>query len=158
MKKSIWLLKYRNKRMLAGIFAKMLYDILLEELAELKLMKNFSNPLLLPMPISGKRFRERGYNQVELVAYELARIGGFELNTNTLLKSRHTESQVKAEGRRERLKNLKGSFAVKNPDVIRGRNIILLDDVITTGATMSEARKTLKEARVKNILSVALAH
>ena len=158
VKRAVWLLKYRNKRKLAKIFAEIMHNSLLEELAELKLMKNFTNPLLIPMPVSAKRFRERGYNQAELVARAVARLGNFELNTDSLIKSRHTESQVKTTSKWERLKNLRGSFAVKNPDGVRGRNIILLKDGITTGATLSEARSILKKAGAKHILSVALAH
>lgn len=158
VKKAVWLLKYRNKRAIALIFAIVMRDSLLEELSELRLMKNFVSPILVPVPISAKRFRERGYNQAELIASELSRLGEFELNASALVKSRHTESQVKTQSRRERLKNLRGSFVVKNPDKIRGRNIILIDDVITTGATLSEARETLKKAGVKTILSVAVAH
>lgn len=158
VKRAIWLFKYRNKRALAGVFAEIIHNSLFEELSELSLMKNFTSPLLVPIPISAKRFRERGYNQTELMARELARLGNLELGIGILLKSRHTESQVKTRNKADRLKNLRGSFVVKNPEAIRGRSIILLDDVITTGATLSEARNTLKKAGAKHILSVAVAH
>lgn len=158
VKKAIWLLKYRNKKKLAEIFAELLHNSLLPELAELKQMKNFSNPILIPIPTSAKRFRERGYNQAELIAHELARLGNFELNIEILLKSRHTESQVKTTSKNERLKNLRGSFTVKNTSTIYGRNVILIDDVITTGATISEARNVLKKAGAKHILSIVVAH
>ena len=160
VKRAVWLLKYRNKRPLAKIFAERLYEILLEELSELALTKNFIRPLIVPMPISGKRFRRRGYNQAELIAEELLILLGknsAELNKNALKKSRHTESQVITKNRRERLENLRDSF-IADENIVRGKNIILLDDVITTGATMSEARRALKDAGAKNILCVAVAH
>lgn len=158
VKRAIWLFKYRNKRALAKILAEVVYAALLEELAELRLMKNFREPLLVPMPISRRRFRERGYNQVLLLARELALLGGeFALTPDALRKTRHTESQVETASRRERLKNLRGSFSA-DPAAVRGRNIILLDDVITTGATLSEARRALREAGAKKILCVAVAH
>lgn len=161
VKRAIWLLKYRNKRALAKIFASLLHDSLLEELAELRLMKNFTRPILMPIPISKKRFRERGYNQAGLVAEELVLISdksSFTLAANILVKSKDTPSQVKTASRRERLKNLENSFSVADEKAVRGRNIILLDDVITTGATLVEARKVLKRAGAKQILSVAMAH
>lgn len=161
VKKAIWLFKYRNKRSLAKIFAELLHDTLLEELAELRLMKNFTRPLLVPMPISKKRLRGRGYNQSELVAKELALISdksSFTLAENILTKIKDTPSQVKTASKRERLENLRGSFAVADESAVRGRNIILLDDVITTGATIAEARKVLKKAGARRILGVAIAH
>ena len=68
VKKAIKLFKYGNRRSLAKVFAELVYNnTLLEELSELRLTKNFTEALLVPIPISGKRFRERGYNQMELV-------------------------------------------------------------------------------------------
>lgn len=161
VKKALWLFKYRNKQSLSRVFAELIHNSLMEELSELKVMKNFTNPLLIPIPVSAKRFRERGYNQTELLARELAKLlesSEVMLQTNILIKSRDTPSQAKTESKRERLSNLRDSFAVKNPNEIRGRNIILLDDIVTTGATLAEARKTLKKAGAKQILSVAVAH
>ncbi|MEK7614223.1 MAG: phosphoribosyltransferase family protein [Patescibacteria group bacterium] len=162
VKKAIKLFKYGNRRSLAKVFAELVYNnTLLEELSELRLTKNFTEALLVPIPISGKRFRERGYNQMELVGRELASLDGgasFSLAKNILLKTRNTESQVKTGGKSERLKNLKGSFEVAEKVSVRGRNIILIDDVVTTGATLAEARKVLKKAGARQILSVAIAH
>src|SRR3989338_3114883 len=67
IKKSIWLLKYKNKRALANVFAEIIYDKIIEELSELSVMKNFYEPVLVPIPLSSKRYRERGYNQAELI-------------------------------------------------------------------------------------------
>ncbi len=161
VKRALWLFKYRNKRALAKIFAGLMADILPEELAEWRLTKNFTEPLLVPIPISARRFRERGYNQAELMARELVlQTGEFALTlaTDILVKIKDTPSQVKTTSKRERLKNLRGSFSVKNPETIRGRNIILLDDIVTTGATLAEARGVLKKAGAKKILAVVVAH
>lgn len=160
VKRALWLFKYRNKRSLAKIFAGLIADALAEELAELRLTKNFNNPILIPIPISIERFSERGYNQAELMARELSALAGgsLPLALGVLKKSHNTESQVKTTNRRERLQNLRGSFSVKNPEAIRGRNIILLDDIVTTGATLAEARGVLKKSGAKKILNVAVAH
>jgi len=160
VKRSLWLFKYRNRRGLAKTFAGILRDTLAEELSELRQMKNFTAPLLVPMPISARRLRERGYNQAELIAEELSVLFGGELPllTDVLIKTKHTESQVETKSRKKRLENLRGSFGVSDKAAVRGRNVVLLDDIVTTGATLAEASRALKEAGVKKIFCVALAH
>ena len=75
-----------------------------------------------------------------------------------LLKTKDTESQVNIKNRKLRMKNLDGVFAVSGAERIKGRDVILLDDVITTGSTIKEAAKTLKEAGAKKIIALAFAH
>lgn len=82
----------------------------------------------------------------------------FQLEKNILIKSKETEHQAKIENRAQRLKNIAGSFAVQNTSLIQNRNIILFDDITTTGATLSEARKVLKEAGARKIIAFTLAH
>ncbi|MEI8378368.1 MAG: hypothetical protein WCF95_07510, partial [bacterium] len=67
IKKALWLLKYNGKKRLANIFAEIMYDKILEELSELSIMENFNDVILIPIPLSSKRYRERGYNQAELI-------------------------------------------------------------------------------------------
>src|SRR6266850_6591303 len=74
IKKALWLLKYQGKKRLASIFAEILYGRILEELSELSVMENFREPVLIPIPLSPKRKRERGYNQAELLCRELIKI------------------------------------------------------------------------------------
>jgi competence protein ComFC len=165
LKKSIWLLKYKGKRRLANVFAEVMYGRIMEELSELSVLKNFRKPILIPIPLSKKRYRERGYNQTELICRKLMEIDeknnpdrNFKLEKNILLKIKETEHQANIKDRRERLKNLSGSFFVKNPDAIKGKNIILIDDVLTTGATLNEARKILKESGGRKIIAFTVAH
>jgi len=68
------------------------------------------------------------------------------------------EHQAQIENRQKRIKNIIGSFAVKNKDIIKNRNIILIDDVTTTGATLNEAKKVLREAGAKKIIAFTIAH
>ena len=165
IKKAVWLLKYKGKKRLANIFAQALYPRILEELSELKIMENFQDSILIPIPLSAKRRRERGFNQAEFICQALIKLdssANFKLDGKLLLKIKETEHQAKIKDRRERLKNLNGSFAVKNEaekiDRVKGRNIILIDDVTTTGATLNEARKTLKQAGAKKIIAFTVAH
>ncbi|MCX6731834.1 MAG: phosphoribosyltransferase family protein [Candidatus Parcubacteria bacterium] len=74
-----------------------------------------------------------------------------------LYKTRETNSQVSQKDREKRLNNLKDSFGVKNPKLVAGKNIILIDDVSTTGATIGEAKKVLREAGAKSIIALVVA-
>ena len=79
-------------------------------------------------------------------------------NKNILVKTRNTEHQARIGERSARLKNLVGSFAVKNPELVAHRNIILIDDVTTTGATLAEARKVLRAAQARKVIAFTIAH
>jgi ComF family protein len=180
IKKALWLLKYKGKKRLANTFALALYDRILEELSDLSVMENFNDAILIPIPLSDKRHRERGYNQAELICKELIKIENlryveneklnskknFSLENNILIKPKETIHQAHIENRAERLKNIIGSFAIKsdgqgreeNLNKIKNRNIIIIDDITTTGATLSEAKKVLKQAGAKKIVAFTLAH
>lgn len=168
IKKALWFFKYEGKKRLASIFAEIIYGKILEELSDLSAMENFNNAILIPIPLSPKRYRERGYNQAELICRELIKINDLrhgvnvKLENNVLIKPKETEHQARIENRTERLKNIRGSFAVKNAkenrSKIKGRNIILIDDITTTGATLNEARKILKRAGARKIIAFTVAH
>jgi competence protein ComFC len=156
----IWALKYRRNRQIAKTFAILLYDFLIEEFSDLNVYSDFDKPLLIPIPLFKKRFRERGFNQNELLAKELCKINENSLcilNTAILQKIKNTPHQTNLR-RHKRLKNIIGAFSIKNPEKIKNRNIVLLDDVTTTGATLAEARKVLLKAGAKKVISVAVAH
>ena len=164
IKKAVWLLKYRGKKKLAGILAEAMYGRILEELAELSIMENFRDPILIPIPLSPKRYRERGFNQAELIGKKLIELQNssprksFVLEKNILMKIKETKHQAQIKDRRERLKNLTGSLAIKNAQLIKGRNIILIDDVTTTGATLNEAKKILKQSGARKVIAFTIAH
>ena len=171
IKKSIWLLKYKGKKIIADIFAEILYGRIMEELSDLSIMENFHNVILIPIPLASKRKSERGFNQAELICKKLIKIdklaqnkflsngnNNFKLEKNVLIKPKDTEHQARIENRTMRLKNIVGSFSVKNLEKIENRNIILIDDVTTTGATLNEARKVLKQAGARKIIAFTIAH
>jgi ComF family protein len=171
IKKSLWLLKYNGKKRLAKLFAKIIYEKMLEELSELSILENFREPVLIPIPLSPKRYRERGYNQTQLICEELIKINNLRkangiprlnFEKNILIKSKDIEHQARIKDRRARLKNIIGSFTIKNTkenmEKIKGRNIILIDDILTTGATLNEARKTLKQAGARKVIAFTVAH
>ena len=164
--RSIKLLKYKGRRRLAKVFAQALYGAILEELAERRIMDDFREAILIPIPLSPKRRRSRGFNQAELICKELVEIeksnlrhgvdANFVLKKNILIKYRDTPHQADIKDRKERLKNIVGCFSAGSE--AKGRNIILLDDVTTTGATLREARKVLRRAGGRKIIAFTLAH
>lgn len=161
IKNALWKLKYHHKKEIAEILAGLLYDRLLEELSELKIFQNFTNPIIIPIPLTSKKTRVRGYNQVTLIAEYLIQKDAnqnFSLLKNILIKIKETPPQASLKNKKERLANLKNCFAVKNAGKIKNKNILLFDDVCTTGATIEEARRVLKKAGAKKILSFTLAN
>ena len=154
-------IKFKNNRTIAKLISESFYGHLLEELAELSQFENFHSPILIPLPISGKRKRQRGYNQSEIIGENLSRLDNgrnFVYEPKILLKVRDTPSQTSVKNRQNRLKNLSGCFAVAGKVNIRGKNVILLDDVTTTGATLKEARKVLLKNSAKKIFAFTVAH
>ena len=161
----IWRLKYRGDLNVAKIFAEKMYDELCEELTELDQIANFREPLLIPIPVSKKKLRMRGFNQSAAICKALVAIDDnrfFKYCPNVLYKIKDTSSQARVKDKRERLKHLKDSFAVKDMMSSKidlcDRNVILLDDVLTTGSTFVEATRVLKNAGAKQIIWIVVAH
>ena len=157
----IWRLKYRGDKRVAEIFAKRMYDLLCEELAEAALWTNFANPILVAIPVSRRKLHLRGFNQSAAICKALSALDGnrfFTFIPNVLYKIKDTPSQARVKDKLSRLKNLKDSFAVKDKTLVENKNIILLDDVLTTGATLTEATNILLTAGAKKIIWVVVAH
>ena len=161
VKKVIWQIKYRGNRKITAIVAKIFYEEILAELENKALFENFINPIVVPIPISKKRYKKRGFNQMGLVGKELEKIdqgSSFEYREDILTKTKETLPQTMIKNRSLRMLNLRNCFKVVNRSVIKNRNIILIDDVLTTGSTVAEAKKTLKYAGAKKIIAFTIAH
>ena len=111
--------------------------------------------LILPIPLHPQRRRQRGYNQAELLARPLAEAINVPVNVSALRRTRHTPPQVGL-GPDERQDNVRGAFAAE-ADAVRDRHILLIDDVLTTGATMSAAAETLLAAGADGVAAYCLA-
>lgn len=121
-----------------------------------------AHTILIPVPLSAKRLRTRGYNQVTEVIKEAMRGGSpMKFEPGILTRVRDTTPQTSLQ-RNERLTNLKDAFTVKNTSryqkQITGTPIILIDDVTTTGATLQAAKNALLPLSPSSIICVALAH
>lgn len=114
------------------------------------------NCILLPIPLSKRKLRQRGYNQSEEIARVLSENLKIPLMQNCLFKNKETPSQMTL-SREEREKNIKGAFSVNPSARLRARKILLVDDVYTTGATMEEAAKILKKAGAKEVWGISVA-
>lgn len=168
-RQAIWEIKYRANKKLIRDFSLLLYEFILEELTDLETFANFKKPILIPIPSSKTRLREKGFNQCVLITRELIKIdserngNNFTANENFLFKNTDTLHQARVSNRKTRLKNLKNTFSVNMPAELNTENnssYIIIDDVITTGATMAEAFRALHAAGIplKKIRGFALAH
>ncbi len=150
---------HENKKV-ARLLGSLLYDFLYSEITDLEFFGNFKSPLILPIPITNKKKRQRGWNQCELILNALDKFNNsriFEIRSDILIKIRENDDQV-GKSRIERFKNLKNCFVVNNKEALKGRCVIIFDDIVTTGATLTEAKKTLLLAGAYKVVCIALAH
>lgn len=110
------------------------------------------------VPIHKKRLQERGFNQTQLIAENLARCKNIPV-CDCLKKVVHTSRQAQSKNRQERLQKMRGSFAVQTKQLgkINNASILIIDDVLTTGATLNECAKILKQSGVKQVFGLAVA-
>ena len=164
IKQAIWRLKYQGGQAIARDLARALDNYWLEKNKLNNKNSETETWLVIPIPITSRRQKERGFNQTELIAQEFVRLNSLNKNNfillseKILIKNRDTVSQQKMADRASRLNNLKDAFTVTQPDLVKNQNILLIDDVITTGATISEARKTLLQAGARKVHGLAVAH
>lgn len=110
----------------------------------------FSADIAVPVPIHRKRKRIRGFNQSYILAAEFSKICGIPVYPNVLKRIRNTTEQYLLSPVM-RIENVKGAFTAKNLKTIKNKNILLIDDIYTTGSTINECTKVLKEAQAKNV-------
>jgi len=112
--------------------------------------------LIMPVPLHPRRLRARGFNQSLLLAKCVAREIGAELDFLSLRRTRFTKPQTELSSE-ERKKNVRKAFEVLKPEVVKGRTIVLVDDVATTGSTLNECAKALKRVGADGVLCLVLA-
>ena len=147
IREAIHSFKYRNvfaaKRELASL------------LAEYVEAHPLPGNVIVPVPLHPRRLRSRGYNQAALLCRELGKMIGLPVNESLLVRSLDTHPQARSASRQERQQNVSLSF--RSAGDSRGLSIILVDDVVTTGATMSACAKVLKAGGAEAVWGLALA-
>ncbi len=111
---------------------------------------------LIPVPLGRKRLKWRGFNQAQEIGKELPNFFSIPLAPDCLIKTRETLPQLELSDE-ERKENIKNVFLVKNKELIKQKRVLLVDDVYTTGSTMEEAAKVLKENGAKEITGIVVA-
>ena len=112
---------------------------------------------LLSVPLHAKRERERGFNQATLLAHFLSQKTGMPIIADGLIRIKNTPPQVELKTREEREANLTDAFVIKNAEAVRGRKIVVVDDVTTSGATLFQAIRTLRQAGAKKVVGLVVA-
>jgi ComF family protein len=147
--------KYRKNRIIASRFGEILYN-------EIKRVVHSPNKILLvPVPSSRSRRRKKGFSHTELLVEEIMKCDKeniLEYGKDVLVKIKETIPQTKTKSKGERKKNPIGSFGIKIPDVVKGRDVVVIDDVLTTGSTLKETISILKRAGARRVLGVTVAH
>ena len=157
VRKIIWLLKYRNGHAVAKDIAPYMYDEIIHFLTE-KIVEDFEI-LLVPIPITPKKKRIRGFNQSEILAKEIYKQNrDLFIYMEALQKTKETEPQARIKNRLKRLQSQRGVFACKDATRVTGKTVILVDDITTTGATLKEARKILKQSGAKQVFAITIGH
>jgi ComF family protein len=144
-------IKYRNEKKL-GIFMGKLIGLKINDL-----IKAHNIDFMIPMPIHPKKEKKRGYNQATLLCIGIKEITKLEYIENAIIKIQQTETQTK-KSRIERWLNVEQVFYAPNPKMILGKNILIIDDVITTGASSEACGQILLEHGANSISICGLAH
>lgn len=149
-KKFIFSFKYFDRIDLSKFFAK----LMLNQAKEMIMLADF----IVPIPLHKKRLGQRKYNHSALIAKDLAKLTKIKLIYDLVTRKRNTKSQSSL-SKIGRSQNIKGAFAFneKYLSKVKGKNILLIDDVITTGATINECCKVLKKAGIRKIFVLTLA-
>ena len=143
-------LKYAQRSHLADSLGSLLASFAQTWIGELK------GCLIMPVPLHPRRLRTRGFNQSLLLARRVASKTGSYFDFLSLRRTRFTEPQTELSSE-ERKKNVRKAFEVVKPEAVKGRTIVLVDDVATTGSTLNECAKALKRAGADSVLCLVLA-
>lgn len=152
----IHMLKYQQVRPAANVLGRMLAEVI----AGLEPSFREDKVLMIPVPLHRSKLRQRGFNQAELVAHLALKLSSsrdrYLLCSDGLERVRETQSQTGLT-RHQRRENLRGAFRVKHPEQVSGREILLVDDVFTTGTTASECARILRRAGATRVWVATVA-
>lgn len=141
--------KFYNRPSFARSFAWLIYSVMME-------MGYDTIDFIIAVPLHRTREHNRGYNQAYLIAKQLGSLLGIKVVNKLLIRTKSTNSQSLL-GRNERLHNVRDAFAVTNSAMVTGKSVLIVDDVFTTGSTINECCKVLKQAGTNSITAVVVA-
>lgn len=141
----LWKYKFHNQRWLAPVLANIMFQKLREE-------KNIYD-YIIPVPLHKKKKRQRGFNQAEILARKMTVFLGLNYSHNLLLRIKDTPRQTNL-NRAKRQRNMQDAFCIKNASNLKGKKILLVDDVLTTGITLRECAKVLYKQGAKEISGI----
>ena len=133
---------------------KTMVNFLLKNKKFFEILKSYDT--IIPVPISKKRRRERGYNQSELIAREIAKKLAIHINNQCLIKTKNNTEQSKL-NKEERQKNIKGVYQLEKSHILKNKKLLIVDDIYTTGSTVNECSRILSQAQPKKIGILTLA-
>lgn len=142
--------KFNDKPYLYRMFCK----IIVEDKKTCEFLKNYD--IIIPVPVHKKRKRKRGYNQSELISKEVAKRLDLKIYSDILIKINNNKMQSKL-NKKERMINVKNVYKIINDEKIINKNVIIFDDIYTTGATVNECINLLTKAKVNKIGVLVLA-
>ena len=142
--------KFEDKGYLYKMFAK----IILSDKKTCNFIKKYD--VIIPVPISKKRKKKRGYNQSELVANELAQKLNQDIWTGIIIKKKDNKPQSEL-NKLERIKNVEDIYEINKPIEVKNKKVLLLDDIYTTGSTVNEIARKLKQNQTQEIGVITLA-
>jgi len=151
MRRLIHLFKYGQKTALQYWGSEIIYSFINANNIDLS-----EFDLIVPIPLHSTRLRERGYNQAQLLSQSLSIQFAIPQSSNNLSRIRNTKNQARLSAK-ERWTNIHGAFKIKDSLEYFRRSILLVDDILTTGATASEAARLLKKAGANKVAVLALA-
>jgi ComF family protein len=156
LRELIHLLKYDSVRPAANVLGRML----VEAISHLEPALAGKRVVVVPVPLHGKKSRQRGFNQSELIARVALKLmqspHRFQLAPAALARRRETQSQIGL-SRHQRRENMRGAFAVTRPADIKSQTVLLVDDVFTTGTTASECARVLRRAGASKVYVATVA-
>lgn len=142
--------KFNEQAYLNETFA----NIIIKNEKVCRFIKNYD--IIIPVPIHRKRYKERGYNQTELIIRKVAKMLGISLEIDVLIKVVNNKKQSEL-NKNEREQNIKNVYIVQNEQKIRNKAILIFDDIYTTGNTVNECGKMLKQAGASEIAVLTIA-
>ena len=142
-------LKYGNLRAIAPLLGRLMADFMSSE--------GVSGDALVPVPLHPRRERQRGYNQANLLAREAGKTLEIPVASRLLLRVGNAPPQARSQSALDRKANVRNSFHCPNPAGVEGRDLVLIDDVCTTGATLDACAGALKAAGAARVYGVTLA-